>query len=200
MKINPRSKSSGQILVIVIIVLVLIGIGFWWLFSNKQQMAKEGNEFGRKVIQELVMQHNVKFFADHLSPAMRLQYPPSAQQDLMTQLDRLGTPLSVPMCRGIFNFSHTFLSQTAISTRTSIIRPGELTSTSPFPIRSVVGKSTRSNSRQRRHDRLRIDKSCGSHRSIRVVSSINASRNRYKFVTRFLAIRGGPSILPLSEI
>ena len=52
MKINPRSKSSGQILVIVIIVLVLVGIGFWWLFSNKQQMAKEGNEFGRNVIQE----------------------------------------------------------------------------------------------------------------------------------------------------
>jgi hypothetical protein len=26
----------------MIIVLVLIGIGFWWLFSNKQQMTKEG--------------------------------------------------------------------------------------------------------------------------------------------------------------
>ena len=109
MKINPRSKSSGQILVIIIIVLVLIGIGFWWLFSNKQQMAKEGNEFGRKVIQELVMQHNVKFFADHLSPAMRLQYPPSAQQDLMTQMDRLGTPLSAPDVQGEIQFqSHFF--------------------------------------------------------------------------------------------
>jgi hypothetical protein len=109
MKINPRSKSSGQILVIVIIVLVLVGIGFWWLFSNKQQMAKEGNEFGRKVIQELVVQHNVKFFADHLSPAMRLQYPPSAQQDLMTQMDRLGTPLSAPDVQGDIQFqSHFF--------------------------------------------------------------------------------------------
>ena len=109
MKINQRSKLSGQILVVVIIVLVLIGIGFWWLFSNKQQMAKEGNEFGRKVIQELVMQHNVKFFADHLSPAMRLQYPPSAQQDLMTQMDRLGTPLSAPDVQGEIQFqSHFF--------------------------------------------------------------------------------------------
>ena len=109
MKINSRSKSSGQILVIVIIVLVLIGIGFWWLFSNKQQMAKEGGEFGRKLIQELVVQHNVKFLADHLSPAMRLQYPPSAQQDLMTQLDRLGTPLSSPDVQGDIQFqSHFF--------------------------------------------------------------------------------------------
>jgi len=109
MKINPRSKSSGQILVIVIIVLVLVGIGFWWLSSNKQQMAKEGNEFGRKVIQELVMQHNVKFFAETLSPAMRLQYPPSAQQDLMTQLAKLGAPLSPPKVDGDIVFqSHFF--------------------------------------------------------------------------------------------
>src|ERR1043166_7724230 len=88
MKINPRSKSSGQILVIVIILLVLLGIAYWWLDSNKRQMTREGDQFGRQVIQELIVQRNVKFFADHLSPAMRLQYPPSAQQDLMTQMVR----------------------------------------------------------------------------------------------------------------
>jgi hypothetical protein len=108
MKINSRSKSSGQIFVILIIVLVLIGIGFWWLFSNKQQMAKEGREFGKQVIQELVMQRNLKFFADHLSPAMRLQYPPSAQQDLMTQLGKLGTPLSPPDVQGDIVFQSQF--------------------------------------------------------------------------------------------
>ena len=109
MKINPGSKLSGQILVILIIVLVLIGIGYWWLDSNKRQMAQEGNQFGKQVIQELIMQHNVKFFADHLSPAMRLQYPPSAQQDLMTQLDKLGTPISPPDVQGDIVFqSHFF--------------------------------------------------------------------------------------------
>jgi hypothetical protein len=109
MKINPRSKSSGQILVIIIIVLVLLGIAYWWLDSNKRQMAQEGRQFGRQVIQELVMQHNVKFFADHLSPAMRLQYPPSAQQDLMSQLDKLGTPISPPNVEGDIVFqSHFF--------------------------------------------------------------------------------------------
>jgi len=108
MKINSRSKSSGQIFVILIIVLVLIGIGFWWLFSNKQQMAKEGTAFGKQVIQELVMQRNLKFFADHLSPEMRLQYPPSAQQDLMTQLGKLGTPLSPPDVQGEIVFQSQF--------------------------------------------------------------------------------------------
>ena len=109
MKINPRSKASGQILVIVIIVLVLLGIAYWWLDSNKRQMAQEGRQFGKQVIQELVMQRNVKFFADHLSPAMRLQYPPSAQQDLMTQLAKLGAPMSPPDVQGDIEFqSHFF--------------------------------------------------------------------------------------------
>jgi hypothetical protein len=109
MKINSRSKSSGQVLVLVIIVLVLLGIAYWWLDSNKRQMAQEGRQFGRQVIQELVMQHNVRFFAEHLSPAMRLQYPPSSQQDLMTQLDKLGTPLSPPDVQGDIVFqSHFF--------------------------------------------------------------------------------------------
>src|SRR5437016_13273215 len=100
MKINPRSKSSGQILVIVIILLALLGIAYWWLDSNKRQMTQEGGQFGRQVIEELVMPHNVKFFADHLSPALRLQYPPSAQQDLMTQLAKVGAPLPPPQVHG----------------------------------------------------------------------------------------------------
>ncbi len=109
MKNKSKSKSSGQVLVIVIILLVLLGIAYWWLDSNKRQMAQEGRQFGRQVIQELVMQHNLKFFADHLSPAMRLQYPPSAQQDLITQLDKLGAPLSPPDVQGDIVFqSHFF--------------------------------------------------------------------------------------------
>src|SRR6266545_1626017 len=100
MKINPRSKSSGQILVVVIILLVLVGIAYWWLDSNKRQMANEGREFGRKAIQELIVQHNLQFFTDHLSPAMRLQYPPSAQQDLKNRLDKLGAPVSPPDVQG----------------------------------------------------------------------------------------------------
>jgi len=109
MKNKSKSKSSGQVLVIVIILLVLLGIAYWWLDSNKRQMAQEGRQFGRQVIQELVMQHNLKFFADHLSPAMRLQYPTSAQQDLITQLDKLGAPLSPPDVQGDIVFqSHFF--------------------------------------------------------------------------------------------
>lgn len=109
MKIKSQSKSSGQILAIIIILLVLLGIAYWWLDSNKRQMTRDGDQFGRQVIQELIVQRNVKFFADHLSPAMRLQYPPSAQQDLMTQVAKLGAPLSPPKVDGDIVFqSHFF--------------------------------------------------------------------------------------------
>jgi hypothetical protein len=112
MKINRRSKSSGQFLVIVIIVLVLLCIGYWWLDSNKRQMAREGSQFGKQIIQELVMKHNVRFFADHLSPAMRLQYPPSAEQDLATRFDKLGTPVSPPDVQGDMQFQSHFFEPT----------------------------------------------------------------------------------------
>ncbi len=62
LKMNSRSKSSGQILAVVIIVLALIGGGFWWLFTNKQAMAKEGREFGREAIQRIAVQHDLAFF------------------------------------------------------------------------------------------------------------------------------------------
>jgi hypothetical protein len=72
-------------------------------------MAREGSQFGKQVIQELVMKRNVKFFADHLSPAMRLQYPPSAEQELGTRLEKLGTPVSAPDVQGDVQFqSHFF--------------------------------------------------------------------------------------------
>jgi hypothetical protein len=109
MKINSRSKSSGQILVILIILLVLLGVAYWWLDSNKRQMAQGGRQFGKQVIQELVVNHNVRFFADNLSPAMRLQYPPSAQLDLTTRLEKLGTPVTPPDIQGDIQFqSHFF--------------------------------------------------------------------------------------------
>ncbi len=93
LKMNSRSKSSGQILAIVIILLALIGAGFWWLFSNKQEMAKEGREFGREAVQRIAVQHDLAFFSSRLSPQARLQFPPSAQQDFMLRMEKLGAPV-----------------------------------------------------------------------------------------------------------
>src|SRR5438093_13343982 len=92
LKMNYRSKSSGQVLVVLIIMLGLIGAGFWWLFSSKQTMAKEGREFGKEAIQRLVVQHDLGFFSSRLSPQARLEYPPSAQQDFISRLQHFGTP------------------------------------------------------------------------------------------------------------
>jgi hypothetical protein len=105
---TPRSNSSGQILAILIIVLVLIGIGFWWLFSNKQTMAREGRAFGREAVQRIAVQHDLNFFASHLSPEARLQFPPSAQQDFIGRIQKLGTPAGSVDVQGDIIFQSQF--------------------------------------------------------------------------------------------
>src|SRR6266513_5778839 len=109
LKMNYRSKSSGQVLVVLIIMLGLIGVGAWWLFSSKQTMAKEGREFGKEAIQRLVIQHDQVFFSSRLSPQARLEYPPSAQQEFISKLQQLGTPVGPVDVQGDIQFqSHFF--------------------------------------------------------------------------------------------
>ncbi len=108
MKINARSKLSGQFLVIVIIVLVLIGIGFWWLFSNKQEMAKEGTAFGKEAVQRIAIQHDLNFFSSHLSPEARLQFPPSVQQEFISRIEKLGAPAGPVNVQGEIVFQSQF--------------------------------------------------------------------------------------------
>jgi hypothetical protein len=112
LKMNSRSKSSGQILAIVIILLALIGAGFWWLFSNKQEMAKEGREFGREAIQRIAFQHDLAFFSSRLSPQARLQLPPSAQQDFMSRMEKLGAPVGPVDVQGDILFQSQFFEPT----------------------------------------------------------------------------------------
>ena len=110
LKMNSRSTSSGQILVVLIILLGLIGGGFWWLSSNKQAMAKEGREFGREAIQRLLVQHDLGFFSSRLSPQARMDYPPSAQQEFISQLQQLGTPVGSLDVKGDIQFESQFFS------------------------------------------------------------------------------------------
>jgi hypothetical protein len=108
MIINSRLKSSGQLLVILGIVVVLLFIGYWWLHSNKQTMAKEGRAFGKEAVQRIAVQHDLNFFSSHLSPQARLQFPPSAQQDLIGRLQKLGAPVGPVDVQGDIVFQSQF--------------------------------------------------------------------------------------------
>ena len=112
LKMNTRSKSSGQILAIVIILLALIGGGFWWLFSNKQEMAKEGRAFGKEAIQRIAVQHDLAFFSSRLGPQARLQFPPSAQQDFISRMEKLGAPVGPVDVQGDIQFQSQFFEPT----------------------------------------------------------------------------------------
>jgi hypothetical protein len=108
LKMHYRSKTKGQVLAILIIVLGLIGVGVWWLYSTRGAMAKEGREFGKEAIQRIVVQRDLAFFSSRLSPAARQQNPPSMQQDFMSRLEKLGTPVGPLQTQGDIQFQSQF--------------------------------------------------------------------------------------------
>lgn len=105
---NSRSKSSGQVIVILIIVLALVGVGFWYLSSNKQEMAREGKQFARDAVQRIVVQRDINFFNSHLSPQARMNFPQSAQQDFFAEIAKLGAPSGAIDVKGDIEFNSQF--------------------------------------------------------------------------------------------
>jgi hypothetical protein len=108
LKMNSRSKSSGQVIVILIIVLALVGVGFWYLSSNKQEMAREGKQFARDAVQRIVVQRDINFFNSHLSPQARMNFPQSAQQDFFAEIAKLGAPSGAIDVKGDIEFNSQF--------------------------------------------------------------------------------------------
>jgi len=108
LKMNSRSRSSGQVIVVLIIVLGLVGAGFWWLYSNKETMAKEGRAFAKDAVQRIVVQHDINFFGSHLSPQARVNLPVSAQQEFINEIARHGPPVSPVDLQGDIKFQSQF--------------------------------------------------------------------------------------------
>jgi hypothetical protein len=108
LKMSSHSKTSGQVIVILIIVLGLVGAGFWYLLSNKQEMAREGKQFARDATQRIVVQRDINFFNSHLSPQARMNFPASAQQDFMNEIASMGAPASAIDVKGEIEFNSQF--------------------------------------------------------------------------------------------
>jgi len=89
---SNRTKTRGEGLVIVVILVAIIGAGVWWLFSIKKESDKEARAFGRELIERLAVNKDQAFFADHLGPQAKMDYPPSQQAYLISKLKELGTP------------------------------------------------------------------------------------------------------------
>jgi hypothetical protein len=108
LKLNPRSKTSGQVIVILIIVVALLVGAWWWLSSNKQEMAREGKQFARDTVQRIVVNRDINFFNSRLSPAARMNFPASAQQDFFAEIAKLGAPSGAIDVKGDVEFNSQF--------------------------------------------------------------------------------------------
>ena len=102
------TRESGQIFSVLIIIIALLGVGLWMLFAYKRSTQKEGREFGNQAIQSLAVQHDPAFLASRLGPAARLDFPPSAQQELISKLQQLGTPVGPIDLKGDIKFQSQF--------------------------------------------------------------------------------------------
>ena len=108
-KSSSKQKSSGQVVVLLIIVLALLGGAWWWLNSSKQSSAKEGMDFAKEAVQKIAVQHDGNFFISHLSPQMRMAFAaPTAQQEFMNEIVKLGAPVRPVDVQGKIEFQSQF--------------------------------------------------------------------------------------------
>jgi hypothetical protein len=105
---NCVTRESGQIFGVLIILIALLGVGLWMLFAYRNSTQKEGREFGNEAIQKLAVQHDAAFLASRLGPAARMDWAPSAQQDLISRLQQLGTPVGPLKVEGDVKFQSQF--------------------------------------------------------------------------------------------
>jgi hypothetical protein len=108
-KSSSKQKSSGQVVVLLIIVLALLGGAWWWLNSSKQSSAKEGRDFANEAFQKIAVQHDGNFFISRLSPQMRMAFAaPTAQQEFMNEIVKLGAPVRPVDVQGKIEFNSQF--------------------------------------------------------------------------------------------
>src|SRR5881394_4411770 len=105
---SSKQKSSGQVVVVLIIVLALLGGAWWYLNSNKESAAKEGTSFAKDAVQKIAVQHDINFFNSRLSPQARTNFAPSAQQEFMNEIVRLGAPVRPVDVQGKIEFQSQF--------------------------------------------------------------------------------------------
>jgi hypothetical protein len=103
-----KVRQSGQIFGLLVILIGLLGVGLWLLFAYKHSTEKEGREFAHEAMQKIVIQHDVNFLSNRLSPQARLDNPPSARQEMISTLQQLGGLLGPLQVQGDIKFQSQF--------------------------------------------------------------------------------------------
>ena len=92
MKLNPRSKSSGEGLVLILIVLVIILCIGWYLRSTKAATDKETRSYGHDIINRLAIQHDMGVLNNEINADLRNRTAPSAREYMIQRFTQLGVP------------------------------------------------------------------------------------------------------------
>jgi hypothetical protein len=136
-KLSSKRKSSGQVVVLLIIVVALLGGAWWWLNSSKENSAREGKAFANELVQKIVVQHDLNFFASRLSPQARMNFAaPTAQQEFINEIARHGTPVGPIDVQGKIEFQSQFFEpHGSFHARINYpAQPGEINFTISHPV------------------------------------------------------------------
>jgi hypothetical protein len=93
MKLNSRSKISGEgfLPFLLVALLIVLGIG-WYLYSQRTSTEKEGLRYGHEVIDRLVVKHDRALLDQDLDPQAKLEMPPSQRDYMIQRFTQLGVP------------------------------------------------------------------------------------------------------------
>lgn len=92
MKLNSRSKQSGQGLVLVIIIaVILLGI-LWYLYNTKAGTRRDAIRYGHDVINRLVVNHDRSILDQDLGPQAKMDMPPSQRDYVIQNFTKWGVP------------------------------------------------------------------------------------------------------------
>ena len=111
---NSSNKGEASGLIVLIILVCVVGGGLGYLYSHKKQTQNEGRAFAREVVERLVVQHDVAFFAAKLSAPARPEYPQSQQLLITTNLAQLGAPAQPIKIDGDIQFQSGFFEPRGI--------------------------------------------------------------------------------------
>lgn len=93
MKLNSRSKISGEgvLPILLVFLLIILGIG-WYLYSQRAATEKEGVRYGHEVIDRLVVKHDRALLDQDLDPQAKMEMPPSQRDYMIQRFTQLGVP------------------------------------------------------------------------------------------------------------
>jgi cbb3-type cytochrome oxidase subunit 3 len=109
-----RKAERGQAIVLILIVLAVLAGGYWMLVTSRKNTEQDAERFARDAAQRLVLQQDMRFLNQTLTPHAQMLYPPSWRERFFGFVRDLGPVQSDLNVYGRVAFVSEFFQPTAV--------------------------------------------------------------------------------------